>query len=89
MVRANPMKGRMQLGKVFFDKHAPYFTDLHKEFLHFPAGKHDDQVDAVSWTIRLTLSRSAPKREIKEPKMPSWRDRLKVGYKGDTSHMAS
>ena len=89
MVRANPLKGRMQLGKVFFDKHAPYFTDLHKEFLHFPAGKHDDQVDAVSWTIRLTLSRSAPKREIKEPKMPSWRDRLKVGYKGDTSHMAS
>ena len=89
MVRANPLKGRMQLGKVFFDKHAPYFTDLHKEFLHFPAGKHDDQVDAVSWTIRLTLSRSAPKREIKEPKMPSWRDRLKVGYKGTTSHMAS
>ena len=89
MVRANPLKGRMQLGKVFFDKHAPYFTDLHKEFLHFPAGKHDDQVDAVAWTIRLTLSRSAPKREIKEPKTPSWRDRLKVGYKGDTSHMAS
>ena len=89
MVRANPLKGRMQLGKVFFDKHAPYFTDLHKEFLHFPAGKHDDQVDAVAWTIRLTLSRSAPKREIKEPKMPSWRDRLKVGYKGSTSHMAS
>ena len=89
MVRANPLKGRMQLGKVFFDKQAPYFTDLHKEFLHFPAGKHDDQVDAVAWTIRLTLSRSAPKREIKEPKMPSWRDRLKVGYKGDTSHMAS
>ena len=89
MVRANPLKGRMQLGKVFFDKHAPYFTDLHKEFLHFPAGKHDDQVDAVAWTIRLTLSRSSPKREIKEPKMPSWRDRLKVGYKGDTSHMAS
>ena len=89
MVRANPLKGRMQLGKVFFDKHAPYFTDLHKEFLHFPAGKHDDQVDAVAWTIRLTLSRSAPKREIKEPKLPSWRDRLKVGYKGTTSHMAS
>lgn len=89
MVRANPLKGRMQLGKVFFDKHAPYFTDLHKEFLHFPAGKHDDQVDAVSWTIRLTLSRSAPKREIKEPKMPSWRDRLKVGYKGSTSHMSA
>ena len=89
MVRANPLKGRMQLGKVFFDKHAPYFTDLHKEFLHFPAGKHDDQVDAVAWTIRLTLSRSAPKREIKEPKLPSWRDRLKVGYKGSTSNMSA
>lgn len=89
MVRANPLKGRMQLGKVFFDKQAPWFTDLHKEFLHFPAGKHDDIVDAAAWTIRLTLSRSAPKREVREVKTKSWRDRLKLGVGGETSHMSA
>jgi predicted phage terminase large subunit-like protein len=89
MVRANPLKGRMQLGKVFFDKNAPWFTELHKEFLHFPAGKHDDQVDGMAWSIRLTLSRAAPKREIREVKMKSWRDRLKNTSAGDTSYMAA
>ena len=90
LVRASPLRGQMQAGKVFFDKNAHWFGPLYQEFLRFGAGGvHDDMVDSLSWAIRLTLSRAAPKREIKEPKMPSWRDRLKVGYKGDTSHMAS
>ena len=42
MVRASPLRGRMQAGKVYFDEKAPWFKDLYKEFLHFPAGKHDD-----------------------------------------------
>ena len=76
MVRANPLRGRMQLGKVYFDKHAPYFTDLHKELLHFPAGKHDDQIDSLSWAVRLTLSRHAPREQRREPRMKSWKDGL-------------
>lgn len=87
MVRANPLRGRMQLHKVFFDKHAGYYTDLQKEMLHFPAGKHDDQVDALAWAVRLTLSRAAPR--VKEaPKVKSWKDKLKIGARG-ASHMSS
>lgn len=90
MVRAGPLRGRMQLGKVFFDKHAAYFTDLYKELLHFPAGKHDDQIDSLAWAVRLTLTRSAPRDSRREPRLKSWRDQL-PGLMGDkgVSHMAA
>ena len=89
MVRANPLRGRMQLGKVYFDKNAPYFTELQKELLHFPAGKHDDQIDSLAWAIRLTLTKAAPKPRVTEPKLPSWRDKLRIGSRTGLSHMAS
>lgn len=90
MVRANPLKGRMQLGKVYFDKHAPYFTDLHKEMLHFPAGKHDDQIDSLSWAVRLTLARAAPRDNRPQPKVKSWKDDLNRYLPGGRGgHMAA
>lgn len=88
MVRANPLRGRMQLGKVYFDKNAPYFTELMKEMLHFPAGKHDDQIDSLAWAVRLTLSRAAPREQRVTPKLKSWKDRLSGGARGG-SHMAA
>lgn len=90
MVRANPLKGRMQLGKVYFDKQAPYFTELMKEMLHFPAGKHDDQIDSLAWAIRLTLARAAPRDQRPTLKVKSWKDELRayMGGKGG-SHMAA
>jgi predicted phage terminase large subunit-like protein len=90
MVRANPLKGRMQLGKVFFDQHAHWFTEFQKEMLHFPAGKHDDCIDALAWAVRLTLTRSAPKQKDYQPKFKSWKDKL-PGLMGDkgASHMCA
>lgn len=89
MVRANPLKGRMQIGKVYMPKNASWFPTLQKELLRFPGGKHDDQVDSLAWAVRLTLTRSAPK--MPQPKeMRSWRDKLRgLGGSGDSSHMAS
>lgn len=90
MVRANPLKGRMQLGKVYFDQNGPHFTDLQKELLNFPAGKHDDIVDALAWCVRLTLTRSAPREKNQPPKVKSWKDKLSgmLGGRG-ASHMAA
>jgi predicted phage terminase large subunit-like protein len=87
--RANPLKGRMQAGKVYFPDKAPWFHDLYSELLRFPAGKHDDQIDALAWAVRLTLTRSAPK--VKEPdRIKSWKDKLSTGGSlGDVSHMAA
>ena len=90
LVRANPLRGRMQLGKVYFDKNAPWFTELYKEMLYFPAGKHDDQIDGLSWAIRLTLSRLAPRQKTYEPKIKSWKDDLSRYMEGaGASHMAA
>lgn len=90
LVRAQPLRGRMQLGKVWFPDNAPWMDVLRQEFLRFPTGKHDDIIDSCSWLTRLVLSRQAPR--LKKPKeQRSWKDRLKGimnGTKG-ASHMAA
>lgn len=90
MVRASPLRGRMQLGKVYFDEKAPWFRDLFFEFTRFPAGKHDDIIDATAWCVRLTLTRAAPKQKDTQPKTKSWKDKLSL-YTGQTggSHMSA
>lgn len=83
MVRANPLKGRMQMGKVYFPKNASWFPAYQQELLRFPAGKNDDQVDGTAWAVRLTLTKSAPKMP-ESKKLGSWKDKLKLlgGDKG-------
>lgn len=88
LVRANPMKGRMQLGKLYFPKEASWFPTYQRELLRFPAGKHDDQVDSTAWCVRLTLSRSAPKMPVPK-EMKSWKDKLKNLGRGEGSHMSA
>jgi predicted phage terminase large subunit-like protein len=88
LVRASPLKGRMQLGKVNFDRSAPWFTELDKELRQFPSGKNDDIVDAVSWAVRLTLDRAPPRAPGAPKKPPSWKDKL-FGSKSGRSHMAA
>ena len=74
-VRAGPLKGRMQAGKVFVRSNQPWTQVFIDELMKFPNAKHDDQVDAASWCVRLTLTKSAPKPPP-PPKIKSWRDRL-------------
>jgi len=79
LVRANPLKGRMQLGKVYFPEEAktPWVDILTREMLVFPNGKHDDQVDAMAWCVRLTLQHAAPADPAPKQKEPeSWKKRL-------------
>lgn len=90
MVRANPLKGRMQAGKVYFDQNAHWWKDLQKEMLHFPAGKHDDQIDALAWVTRLILTRTAPREKRPEPKLKSWKDDLaRFMENGGGTHMSA
>lgn len=46
LARSSSLRGRMQQGKVFF--HPDYKHIIEEEFIPFPAGKHDDAVDACS-----------------------------------------
>lgn len=46
-VRAQSIRGRMALDGLYVPANAGWVADLRSELLSFPAGKHDDQVDAL------------------------------------------
>ncbi len=52
-VRAQSIRGRMALEGLYVPINAPWYADLRSELLSFPAGKHDDQVDALGLVGQL------------------------------------
>ena len=90
-VRAQPLRGRMQAHKVWFNNKAHWWESVRKEMIGFGAGgKHEDIIDALSWLVRLTLMKNAPQlKKVKE--MASWRDRLPgiMRGTGERSHMSA
>ena len=52
-VRAQSIRGRMALEGLYVPHNAPWYADLRSELLSFPAGKHDDQVDALGLVGQL------------------------------------
>jgi predicted phage terminase large subunit-like protein len=65
-VRAQSMRGRMAMLGLYVRQGAPWFADLRAELLSFPAGKHDDQVDALGLVGQL-LDKITAKRPLKPP----------------------
>lgn len=51
--RAQSIRGRMAMGKVYFPKQAPWTELLVRQILTFPAGAHDDAVDVLSLIGRM------------------------------------
>jgi predicted phage terminase large subunit-like protein len=58
-VRAQSIRGRMAIEGLYVDFDAEWFPSLRGELLSFPAGKNDDQVDALS-LIGLMLDHITP-----------------------------
>jgi predicted phage terminase large subunit-like protein len=52
-VRAQSIRGRMALEGLYVPIKAQWYADLRSELLSFPAGKHDDQVDALGLVGQL------------------------------------
>jgi hypothetical protein len=65
-VRAQSMRGRMAMLGLYVRQGAPWFAELRAELLSFPAGRHDDQVDALGLVGQLLDKISAGPR----PKPP-------------------
>jgi predicted phage terminase large subunit-like protein len=51
--RARSIQGRMALDGLYYPKHANWVSDFLAEILTFPAGKHDDQCDALGLAGQL------------------------------------
>lgn len=67
-VRAQSIRGRMALDGLYLPKDAPWVGALRQELLTFPAGKHDDQVDALGLIGQL-LDQIAPGQRLVVEKM--------------------
>lgn len=52
-IRAQSIRGRMALQGLYVQEGAPFLAEFEKELLSFPAGKHDDQVDAMGLVGQL------------------------------------
>lgn len=65
--RAQAIRGRLAQGKVYFPRHKSWVEPLVTEMLQFPAGKYDDQVDALSLLGRML----AEMVKAETPKMPT------------------
>jgi predicted phage terminase large subunit-like protein len=88
MARARPLQGRMQQGRVFFPAGAAWLPIVRKELLRFPAGAHDDIVDALAWATTLAVGSAPPKKAGPKP-IKSWKDKLNELDRSGTSHMTA
>lgn len=88
LARARPLQGRMQQGMVSFAEGAEWYQTARAELLRFPAGVHDDQVDALAWMATMVVGREPP-RKAKQKPMKSWKDKLSGLTGGTTSHMTA
>jgi predicted phage terminase large subunit-like protein len=66
-VRAQSIIGRMALDGLRLRPDAPWIADLEAELLSFPAGKHDDQVDALGLAGQLLDTMAVGSREAPPP----------------------
>src|SRR6185312_13407467 len=68
-VRAQSIRGRMALEGLYVLNSAPWFAEFKRELLSFPAGKHDDQVDALGLIGQL-LDQMVPGQKPRQPEKP-------------------
>jgi predicted phage terminase large subunit-like protein len=68
-VRAQSIRGRMALEGLYVPNRASWYSAFRSELLGFPAGKHDDQVDALGLVGQL-LDQMVPGQMPKEPPKP-------------------
>ena len=88
MARARPLQGRMQQGRVIFPEESAWRAQAEQELLRFPAGVHDDVVDALAWAVQLCMGKEPPQAYVPPP-LKSWRDRLSESFAGSGSHMSA
>lgn len=61
MTRAQSIQAMSSLGRVRFPEFAQWWPQAEQELLKFPAGRHDDFVDALAWIgLGLNLQHNAP-----------------------------
>ena len=84
-VRAQSIRGRMAIDGLYVPN-APWLADLRSELLSFPAGKHDDCVDALGLIGQLldTISSGTkPPDPVKQANPSGYRSHVEQGQDND------
>lgn len=73
-VRAQSIRGRMALEGLYVPVHAPWYPEFRAELLSFPAGKYDDQVDALGLVGQLLdqMAHGVKPKPVEKPKIDRW-----------------
>lgn len=73
-VRAQSIRGRMALEGLYVPANAVFYADLRSELLSFPAGKHDDQVDALGLVGQLLdqMQAGSKAKSAHKPRRDAW-----------------
>lgn len=73
-VRAQSIRGRMDMRGLYYPRNAPWFPAFKHELMTFPAGKNDDQVDAlglIGQVLDRMVQGSRKDTSVKRPKVIS------------------
>lgn len=74
VTRAVPAAGRVHSGRVFWPADAPWLDEWEGELLTFPKATHDDQVDTLSYAVRILVNEWTPGTDLpREDLTPSER----------------
>lgn len=88
-VRAQSIRGRMALGGLYVPHAASWYSDLRAELLSFPAGKHDDHVDAlglVGQLLDVMLTGKKPEDPEKSKNPSGYRSHSEQTHTNDAVH---
>jgi predicted phage terminase large subunit-like protein len=89
MARARQLQGRLQQKRVWIKQDAGWTGEVVKELLRFPAGAHDDIVDALAHCVNLCVTKT-PKIAHRAPRrLKSWKDKLSGAARHDGGHMSA
>lgn len=80
-VRAQSIRGRMAMEGLYVPADAPWLADFRAELLSFPAGRHDDQVDALGLVGQLLDKMFVPTKSGPKYKVP--KDRWDADTRAD------
>jgi hypothetical protein len=68
-VRAQSIRGRMELDGLYVPTQAQWYPAFLSELLNLPAGKHDDQVDALGLIGQLLDRMTSGRKPKKNPEL--------------------
>jgi predicted phage terminase large subunit-like protein len=90
VARSRPAQGWTQQGRIILPADQTWTEEFIAELIRFPSGVHDDQVDALSWLVRMVAGLQPPQRP-KEKKKKSWKHKLKrhMVAQSRRNHMAA